>query len=94
MAEKVPDWLFKMHCCNYGDLLSCKNNPSINENRVALHFYNKILPNSGFGDFKYIALNEWMVDKERPLLGKGDLVLTNGKNLLVVEIKVIRNTSH
>lgn len=37
-------------------------------------------------------MNEWIVDKERSFLGKGDLVLTNGKNLLVVEIKAIRTS--
>jgi len=34
-------------------------------------------------------MNEWRVDPSRPSLGKGDLVLTNGKNLLVIEIKSI-----
>lgn len=35
-------------------------------------------------------MNEWVVDSRRPHLGKGDIVLTNGKNILVVEIKRVK----
>ena len=59
------------------------------ENRIAIKLIDEILPSSDFRDFRYIVMNEWKVDPSRPFLGKGDLVMTNGKNLLVIEIKSI-----
>lgn len=56
--------------------------------------YNMLLqPESGFSDFQYIILNEWWVNPIRHSLGKGDLVLTNGKNILVVEVKRVKGYS-
>jgi len=89
MLASVPHWLLGIHGRNYSDLINCRNNPSPRENRIAIKLVDEILPCSDFSDFRFIVMNEWIVHPNRPLLGKGDLVMTNGKNLLVIEIKSI-----
>ncbi|KAL4504323.1 hypothetical protein ABPG72_009769 [Tetrahymena utriculariae] len=87
----IPNWLIQIHRENLFALQNCINNPSPDENELAIEMYKTLLSHdSGFSDFKYIILNEWQVNPEKPWLGKGDLAFTNGKNILVVEVKRIK----
>ncbi|EAR96262.1 hypothetical protein TTHERM_00188310 (macronuclear) [Tetrahymena thermophila SB210] len=90
----IPYWLIRAHRDNLFALQNCINNPSPAENELAIEMYKTLLSHdSGFSDFKYIILNEWWVNPNKPWLGKGDLAFTNGKNILVVEVKRIKGST-
>ncbi|KAL4456311.1 hypothetical protein ABPG74_014272 [Tetrahymena malaccensis] len=90
----IPLWLIEAHRENLFALQNCINNPSEGENKLAIEMYKTLLSHdSGFSDFKYIILNEWIVNPKKPWKGKGDLVFTNGKNILVVEVKRIKSSN-
>lgn len=49
----------------------------------------EVIPCSRYFRFSYILFHEWIVDSHYMHMGKGDLVLTDGIDILVLEVKTV-----